>query len=62
MKPELLVFMCMMQTAHSAAQSLDRLTIEYLTCATIPVRCTRSPTLATIVIDARHAAPVTYTP
>jgi hypothetical protein len=36
MKLTLLIFMCTVQTAHSATQPLDRPVVEYPTCVTIP--------------------------
>jgi hypothetical protein len=50
------------QTAHGATRPLNRPATEYLTCVTIPVLCTRSPTPATVLITTRHAAPATCTP
>jgi hypothetical protein len=55
--------MCIVYTAHSVTRPLNRLTTEYPTSAwPSPVLCTRSPTLATILIAVRHVVPVTYTP
>jgi hypothetical protein len=53
--------MCTMQTVHGVIRPLDRLAIEYPTCATILVLYTRSPTPTTILVAARHAALTTCT-
>jgi hypothetical protein len=50
------------QTAHGATRPLDRPATEYLTCATIPGPLHRSPTPATVLVAARHAAPAACTP
>jgi hypothetical protein len=61
-KPALLVSLGMVQTANSVFRPLDRLAIEYPACAWPSlILCTKSPTPASILITARHAAPVTYT-
>jgi hypothetical protein len=41
---------------RSHTTSLDRPATEYPTCVTIPVFCIRSPTPATVLVAARHAA------
>jgi hypothetical protein len=53
--------MCTVQTAHDAIQPPDRPATEYLTCAIIPVLCTRSPTPTMIPVADRHATAATWT-
>jgi hypothetical protein len=61
-KPALLVSLCTVQITHSVTWPLDRLATKYPTCAwPSPVLCTKSPTPASILVTARHAAPITYT-
>jgi hypothetical protein len=62
-KPTLLVSLCMVQTAHSVSRPLDHPVTEYLTCTwSSPVLYTKSPTPNSILVTARHIAPVTCTP
>jgi hypothetical protein len=62
-KPMLLVFLCIVQTAHSVTRPLDHPATKYPTHAwPSTVLYTKSPTPASIIVAARHATPVTYTP
>jgi hypothetical protein len=56
-KTALLIFMCMIQTAHGVTQLPDRPVTKYPTYAwPSRILCTKSPGLATILIVARHVA------
>jgi hypothetical protein len=62
-KSALLVSLCTVQSAHSVTWPLDHPTTKYPTYAwPTLVPCTRSPTPATILVTARHVAPITNTP
>jgi hypothetical protein len=61
-KPVLLISLCMVQITHSVTWPLDHPAAEYPTCAWPSLALwTKSPTPASILIAARHAAPATYT-
>jgi hypothetical protein len=50
------------QTVHDATRHLDRLTTEYLTCATISGPLHQVSYSSTILVVARHTVSATYTP